>query len=136
MDDLITRFWSEISARPNGPLAFRVYLQPIMASIFAIRDGWHDAEEGKPAYFWALFTNPAARADLVSDGWKGIRRVFFFGIVMDLVYQAIQLRGFRPIETVFVATTLAIVPYVLMRGPINRIIRAWQRRDRTRRRAA
>ena len=94
------------------------------------------AEQGKPAYFWALFTNPTARADLLRDSWKGIRRVFFFAVVMDLVYQAIQLRGFRPIETMFVATTLAIVPYVLMRGPINRIISAWQRRDRTRRRAA
>jgi len=136
MDDLITRFWSEIAARPNGPMAIRLFLQPIMASIFAIRDGWHDAEQGKPAYFWALFTNPAARADLMRDGWKGVRRVFFFAVVMDLVYQAIQLRGFRPIETLSVATTLAIVPYVVLRGPINRIIRTWQHRDRTRRRAA
>src|SRR5258705_186606 len=54
MDDLITRFWSEIAARPIGPMAIRLYLQPIMATIFAIRDGWHDAEQGKPAYFWAL----------------------------------------------------------------------------------
>ena len=136
MDDLITRFWSEIAARPNGPMALRVYLQPIMASIFAIRDGWHDAEQGKPAYFWALFTNPVARADLLRDGWKGIRRVFLFGIVMDLVYQAIELRGFRPLETLFVATTLAIVPYILLRGPVNRIISARKRRSRTRRRAA
>lgn len=136
MDDFITRFWSEIAARPNGPMAIRFYLQPIMASIFAIRDGWQDAEQGKPAYFWALFTNPAARADLLRDGWKGIRRVFFVGIVMDLVYQAIQLRGFRPAQTIFVATTLAIVPYVLMRGPINRIISASKRRSRTGRRAA
>src|SRR5262245_42340201 len=136
MDDLITRFWSEIAARPNGPMAVRCYLQPIMASIFAIRDGWTDAEEGKPAYFWALFTNPAARADLLRDGWKGIRRVFLFAVVMDLVYQAIELRGFRPVETLFVATTLAIVPYVLLRGPINRIISARMRRDRTRRHAA
>ena len=137
MDDLVTRFWSEIVARPNGPMAIRCYLQPIMASIFAIRDGWTDAEKGKPAYFWALFTNPDARADLVRDGWKGIRRVFFFAIVMDLVYQAIELRGFRPFETLFVATTLAIIPYVLLRGPINRIICARKRPARpTRRRRA
>ena len=136
MDDFIIRFWSDIAARPSGPMAIRCYLQPIMASIFAIRDGWQDAEQGKPAYFWALFTNPAARADLLRDGWKGIRRVFLFAIVMDLVYQAIELRGFRPMETLFVATTLAIIPYVLLRGPINRIISARKRRSRTRRRAA
>jgi hypothetical protein len=136
MDDLITRFWSEIAARPNGPMAIRIYLQPIMASIFAIRDGWQDAEQGKPAYFWALLTNPDVRLDSLRDGWKGIRRVFLFAIVMDLVYQAIQLHGFRPFETIFVAVTLAIVPYVLMRGPMNRIISAWKRRDRSTRRAA
>ena len=61
MDD-VARIWQEIAARPDGPMAFRFYLQPMMAAIYAVLNGLQDANEGKPPYFWALFTEPANRA--------------------------------------------------------------------------
>lgn len=48
--DLLSRFWQEIAARPSGPLAFRFYLQPAMATFFAIRDGLRDARAGNAPY--------------------------------------------------------------------------------------
>lgn len=56
-DALIT-IWSEITARTDGPLAMRFYVQPLMATILAIRDGLEDARAGHPPYFWSLFTDP------------------------------------------------------------------------------
>jgi hypothetical protein len=64
------------------------------------------------------------------DGWKSIRKIFAVAVAMDLVYQALVLRGFRPVETLFIAVMLAIVPYVIVRGPIGRAAKPVIRRRR------
>ena len=89
MEESFTRVWENLIGRVRGPLAFRLILQPIMAAIFAIRAGLKDAKEGRPPYFWALFTHPAERGQLLRDGWKSVGRVFIFAIVIDAVYQFI-----------------------------------------------
>jgi hypothetical protein len=43
--------------------------------------------------------------------------------VIDVVYQIIAHRWVYPGEAVLVAVILAIVPYLLIRGPVNRIAR-------------
>jgi hypothetical protein len=80
-----------------------------------------DAKEGRPPYFWAIFTHPAERWQLLRDGWKSVGRVFILAIVIDAVYQFIVCRCFYPGEALIVAFVLAIVPYLLVRGPVNRI---------------
>jgi hypothetical protein len=121
MEDLLSRIIEDLVGRVSGPMKFRLILQPVMAAIFAIRSGLKDAKEGKPAYFWALFTNPDSRADMLRDGWKSMGRVFVFAIVMDVIYQFIIFRWFYPLEALLVAIILALVPYLLIRGPVNRI---------------
>ena len=123
MDDWLNRVWQEIAERPSGPLAMRFYLQPTMAAILAVRDGLKDARAGKPPYFWELFSNPGYRRELMQDGWKSIRKVFILAAILDIVYQLIVLRAIRPLETLLIAFMLAIFPYLLIRGPINRIAR-------------
>jgi hypothetical protein len=44
-------------------------------------------------------------------------------VVLDAVYQYIALRWFYPGEAVLVAIILAIIPYLLVRGPVDRIAR-------------
>ena len=63
MHDIATRFFGDLAGRIDGPMKIRFILQPIMAIVFAVRDG---------------------------------RRV--------------------------VAFVLAVVPYVLLRGPANRLM--------------
>jgi hypothetical protein len=113
--------WQEILARPDGPLAMRFYLQPLMATIFAVRDGLRDARMQRPAYFWALFTDPVHRTELLRSGWKSIGKIFVLAAVLDVIYQLIVLHALRPLETLVVSTLLAIVPYMTFRGPVNRI---------------
>ena len=121
MEDLFSRIIEDLVGRVSGPMKFRLILQPVMAAFFAIRGGLKDAKEGKPAYFWALFTNPHSRADMIRDGWKSVSRVFIFGIIMDAIYQFIVFRWFYPVEALLVAAILALVPYLLIRGPVNRV---------------
>jgi len=121
MEEIFTRVWENLIGRISGPMTFRLILQPIMAVIFAIRAGLKDAKEGRPPYFWALFTHPAERRQLLRDGWKSVGRVFILAIVIDAVYQFIVCRCFYPGEALIVAFVLAIVPYLLVRGPVNRI---------------
>jgi hypothetical protein len=47
--------------------------------------------------------------------------------VLDLIYQFTVLEGFRPAETLVIARLLAIVPYVLIRGLVERVARAHHR---------
>ena len=123
MDDLLSRFFEDLVGRLTGPMKFRLILQPVMAIIFAVRSGLKDAKAGKPPYFWALFTDADHRAAMFKDGWKSVGRVFILGIVMDVIYQIIVFRRFYPVEALVVAAVLAIVPYLLIRGPVTRIAR-------------
>ena len=123
MEDLLNRIFENLIGRVSGPMKFRLILQPLMAIIFAVRSGLKDAKEGRPPYFWALFTHPAERWQLLRHGWKSVGRVFILAIVIEGVYQFIVFRWFYPGEALIVAFVLAIVPYVLVRGPVNRIAR-------------
>lgn len=128
MADVLTRMWQELVERPEGPLAFRFYIQPLMAMLFAVRDGIKDAREGRPAYFWALFTDKPNQRKLLRSGWNSVGKVCIFAFVLDTVYQLFVLKGLRPIQGMLVAVLLALVPYVLLRGPVNRLARALQQR--------
>jgi hypothetical protein len=123
MEHLFMRMWENLGQRIFGPMKFRLVMQPAMALFLGIRMGLKDARDGKPPYFWTMFTDPAERRAMLRDGWKSVGRVFVLAIVMDAIYQFIVERWFYPGEAVVVAITLAIVPYLLVRGPVNRIVR-------------
>lgn len=123
MQDMWTRVGTQLLARVSGPMKFRLVLQPLLASFFAIRGGLADAKAGKPPYFWGLLWARGHRAEMVKDGWKSISRVFLLAIALDVVYQIIVLRFVYPGETIIVALVLAIVPYLILRGPVNRLAR-------------
>ncbi len=120
--DLIDTSW-HLGIRLDGPLKFRCVLQPAMAIFLAVRAGLQDAKAGRPAYFWTLLTgNAAERLAELKDGWKSVGKLLITATVMDMIYQYIIERRIHPFEAVLVALVLAIVPYLLVRGPLNRIV--------------
>jgi hypothetical protein len=121
----LSRFWDQLIAQPSGPLAFRLVLQPIMVTILAIIDGAKDARAGRPLYTWTLLTDPAHRASYLREGLKRVTRVIIFALVMDAIYQFIVLRWFYPGEALVTAFVLAVLPYLVIRGPIARLARHW-----------
>ena len=121
MDDIWMRIMENMADRVTGPMKFRLLLQPVMASIFAVVAGLKDAKAGKPPYFWGLFTHPAERADMIKDGWKSVGKVFLLALVLDVIYQIIVERFVYPGEALIVAFVLAIVPYLILRRLVNRL---------------
>jgi hypothetical protein len=124
MEELWQRFVENLIGRLDGPLHFRIIVQPLMAVIFATLDGIKDARAAKPAYFWALASSPEHRKELLKDGWKHFGKIFILAIILDLVYQIKVHHTVYPGEMLLTALVLAVLPYVLLRGPVNRIMTA------------
>jgi hypothetical protein len=125
MAPIVHRIVENLIGRLDGPLQLRVLMQPTMAMLFAIRDGLKDACEHKPPYFSAFFTNPAQAKELLQSGLKSVGKVLIVALVLDVIYQIIVLRWFYPGEAILAAFFLAFVPYLLIRGPANRMATWW-----------
>ena len=117
------RIWRDISDRPSGPMMFRFILQPTMAAIAAFHDGVKDAATGRSPYFWMVLTNSEKRAGRLREGIISTARIILLGLGMDAIYQYVVLKSFYPGEMVIIATLLAFVPYLLLRGPFARLAR-------------
>lgn len=131
MEELLVRTWQHLLGRIGGPLSFRLAIQPAVAAFLAIRAGWRDAREGQPPYLWVILSDTNKRYGLLLNGWKDIGKVFIFAAVLDVAYQLIVHRWFYPIQTLIVSTLLAIIPYLLVRGPVNRIARRYRQMSKT-----
>jgi hypothetical protein len=136
LQDMSTRFWHDLLARPSGPFAFRFLLQPTMAAIAAIRAGIVDGRTGRSPYFLALWTEPEERRQRLHEGLSATARIFVLGLIMDTLYQFVVLKKFYPGEALVISLVLAVVPYFLIRGPAARLSRWWQSRHDVHRRAA
>jgi hypothetical protein len=130
MDELLARAWENMSGRIGGPMSFRLVLQPVVAAILAVRAGMRDARTGRPLYTWSVFTDPVHRADLLREGWRDVAKVFVMAIAIDVVYQWIVFRWIHPLGLLMVAFFLACVPYLLIRGPVNRLMRPRRTEER------
>ena len=116
-------FVDGLLARIEGPMHFRLILQPLVALFFGLRDGVRDARERRSPYFWALFTEPPHRREMLGSGWKSIGKVFVIAVVLDFIFQYMVFRDFRPIGALLAGVILAVIPYLLLRGPVNRFMR-------------
>jgi len=131
MDEILARFLENLGSRVGGPLTFRLLIQPLVVSVLAIRAGIQDARTGRPAYGWAVLTDSQNRSGLLREGWKTVAKVFTLALIIDVVYQLIVERWVYPLESLIVAILLAIVPYLLIRGPAARLTRELSKRSYT-----
>ena len=123
MGNFFANYVSDFIGRFDGPLHFRLYAQPLMAILLAVRDGTRDAREGRSAYLWTLLSDPSQRRYLIEAGWKGIGRILILAYVLDVIYQLIEWHRLKAFEALLTAVILAVIPYVVLRGPINRLMR-------------
>ena len=77
---------------------------------------------------WGILTLPAGRGEAFRSARKDIGRVFVMAMIMDTIYQFIALRAFQIVQVLVVAVACAIVPYVLVRGPVTFLARRLQRK--------
>ena len=115
-------FWEEMLARVSGPMKLRLFMQPLMAMLFAFRDGRKDAQAGRLPYLFSMINHPEHRRELLRSGWKSVGKVFIIASLLDVVYQYKVAHSIRLIEGLVVAALLALIPYLLVRGPVNRLM--------------
>jgi uncharacterized membrane protein YdfJ with MMPL/SSD domain len=116
---------AELGERFSGPMAFRLVLQPVMATILAVIAGRRDARVGAPPYLIELLTHSGHRREMLWDLWRGVGRVFLLAVAMEVAYQFAVTSRVSVVETIGVSVVLAIVPYIVLRGLVNR----WVRKD-------
>ncbi|MFT3878490.1 MAG: hypothetical protein QM703_02385 [Gemmatales bacterium] len=121
MEEAIKRGWEDLIGRADGLMHFRIILQPAVAIFFAIRAGLRDARQGKPAFLWTVYADANQRRALLREGWKDVGMVFCVALVLDAIYQVISHSSIYTLELLVTATLLAIVPYVIVRGPVTRL---------------
>lgn len=126
--DVHHRLWQDIFDRPGGPMSFRFILQPVMAAIAAFHDGARDARQEREPYLTRLISGSGERGDLLNETVISTGRIVLLGLVMDGIYQFTVLKTFYPGEMVVISLALAVVPYLLLRGPFSRLVRWWSAR--------
>jgi hypothetical protein len=126
MEELFNQVAKELTGRLQGPFAFRLIIQPVVAAILGVRAGLKDVREGRPAHGWAIVADAARRRQLLQESWKDVAKVFVAGFIIDLIYEIIAYGRIYPGHSLIIATTLALFPYLLTRGPVNRIAKRWR----------
>ena len=104
-------------------LDFVSSFQPLVALFYAVRAGRADARAGRPPYFWAVVKDAVDRRALLREAWKHVGKVFIVAVIVDVIYQVIVERWVYPFEALMVAAVLAVLPYFIFRGLVNRILR-------------
>ena len=120
MDHTWTRVAQHLMGRVTGPMKFRLLIQPLTAAYFGVRGGMADAKAGRPPYFWALLSSPSQRISLLKSGWKHVGKVFIFAVLLDVIYQIIELRFVYVGQAIIVPIILAVLPYLILRGAVRR----------------
>ena len=128
MEDWLNSFLNGVGIRHDGPMAFRLILQPVMSLIYAIIAGVKDAKAGNPPFLSALITGKKSRKILLGELWKNVGKVFILAIIMEVIFEIIEFKTVHPLDVLRVAFWLAIVPYLLMRGPVERIVELFIKR--------
>lgn len=121
--DFFGRHWEMLIGRLQGPMTFRFVLQPLMGVIIATRVAYRDAREGRPPYFFLpVFIDRVRRPELLRLAWKDVGKVFGVAFALDVVYELIVYRWVYPGQALIIAVVLGIIPYLLVRGPLTRLL--------------
>jgi hypothetical protein len=81
MNAIIPRVIDNLFGRIDGPMAIRLEIQPILATAFALRDGYRDAKQQRAPYALSLYLDPDHRGHRLRGG----RIVFSVALVLDVI---------------------------------------------------
>ena len=115
--------WDMVVGRGAGPFHLRLIIQPVVATLLGIRAGRRDARAGRAPYAWTVLKadDMHDRRALLRDGWGDVGKVYSIAIALDVIYGLVVFHWVYPIQTLLVATVLALVPYLVFRGIANRV---------------
>lgn len=123
MQEILARGWAHFLARLDGPLHFRFVVQPLVAILLGARAGLRDARTGETPFLACILRCPERRRERIKDALRDVSSVLVVAAVLDGVYQVTVHGGIYLLELVLTVAVLALVPYVLVRGPTSRLAR-------------
>lgn len=127
-------FWEGmVRELTSGQGQFRLLLLPAMALSLGIRAGIADAREGTLPFARRVRGGHEPRALLLKDSLMRALNPLALAFVLDVILQRLTLGYVRPLAAIIVATILVWIPFVIVRGMMNRF---WRRAHHVRRRAA
>lgn len=122
LQEIWFRAIDQLFGRPHGPLNFRFVIMPIMACLIALRSGIKNGKAGKAGFIWGmLFFDATERRLLFRSAVKDLSKMFLVAIVLDTIYQVLVFRAFYIVQALIVAVVCAVVPYIVVRGPVTLI---------------
>ena len=121
MEDVLARVWENLGGRIGGPLSFRLILQPMTAISLRDQGGTARMRAITGRLFLDDLTNPDAREELLQEGWKAVAKIFVLAVVDRPRLSTHRVPLDLPGELLIIAFLLACAPYLLVRGPVNRI---------------
>ena len=104
--------------RLSGPLNFRLVVMPTVVTVLALRALRKDLREGRPAFLGIWIQDPVERSRVFRSALKDVGKIFIVAVILDTAYQLMVFRWVYPGIVLLVAFVCAIVPYVLVRGPV------------------
>jgi hypothetical protein len=120
--DQINESWGVLTGRAGGPFKLRLIIQPVVATLLAVRAGLSDAKKGHSPYLWTIFRSDVYdRRKLLNNGWNDVRKVFLIALALEVAYEIIVSRWVYPMQALMVAVLLALVPYFIFRGLTTRL---------------
>ena len=120
-----TELVTNLTERLNGPFSLRLFLQPSMALLFALRDGRRDAIDGADPYLWRILFQPGERRQTIASAWASVGKVMIIAFALDCAFQYATTHSIVVGEALFIAILLCAVPYTLLRGPAARFSRKY-----------
>lgn len=123
MHEIFARGWANLLARLDGPMHFRFVVQPLVAMFLGVRAGLRDARRGEPPFLWTVLRYRERRGERVKDALRDIASVLLVAAILDAAYQVVVHGGIFLLELVITVAILALVPYLLVRGPMSRLAR-------------
>ncbi|HMQ67769.1 MAG TPA: hypothetical protein PKA90_02495 [Ignavibacteria bacterium] len=129
MENFLNSFLDAVDIRHNGPMSFRIIIQPLVSLVYAVIAGIKDAKADKPPFLKALILGKASRRDLLKELWKDVGKIFILATVLEIIFELIVFKTVHPLEVLRVGFFLAILPYLIMRGPVERIVHLFIKKD-------
>lgn len=139
MPNYLIDLWENLVARTTGPLHLRFYIAPAICILYAVQAAIRDAKKHVPPYLLRLLVTSKQRRAIVMEAWKDIGNVCMIAVIIDIIYQFVMMFAFKkiakfyPLESLIVAFGLTLLPYILIRGPLNRLIGKYYIRKKAKR---
>jgi hypothetical protein len=120
--------WESMLMRTKDFLQLRLLFGPLQSILLATLIAKRDAKKQYPPYIWRFLATSKQRRAISRNAWINAGKIFVLAVSIDIIYQLTEIimfdakMTFNALEAALVGLLLTIIPYILMRGPVQRVI--------------